>query len=164
MHSMPLGSLSLSRKQRYAAMNDSPHGPSFIDAMHGQLSASSTRSSFVSSLSSSPSTSVGKAEGADEEGDVELISTEAELTSFDDELVSSDDELTPSTGGDGTAEGVEEGGRALSAAEAAFKSALESAFVMLVCVVADGDDFDVFIETGERFEIVVDRDGEVSPH
>lgn len=149
MHSIPLGSLSLSKKQRYAAMNDSPHGPSFIDAIHGQLSASSTRSSFVSSLSSSPSASVGNAEGADEEGDGELISIEAELTSFDDVLVSPDDDLTPSTGGDGMAEGVEEGGRTLSAAEAAFKSALESAFLMSVSVVTDEDGFEVVIETDE---------------
>lgn len=137
--------------------------------MQGQLSASSTRSSFVSSFSSSLSPSVGKTGGADEEGDVDMISVEADLTSFDDalisfdewisldELVSSDDELTPSAGGDGMAEGVEEGGRTLSAAEAAFKSALESAFLMSVCVVPEGGGLDVFIETDKRFEIVVDQ-------
>lgn len=48
MQSIPFGSVSLSRKHLYAEMKGSPHGPSRIDEIHGQLSASSTSSSFVS--------------------------------------------------------------------------------------------------------------------
>mmetsp|Transcript_4378 Transcript_4378/g.8626 ORF Transcript_4378/g.8626 Transcript_4378/m.8626 type:complete len:214 (+) Transcript_4378:130-771(+) len=55
--SKPLGSSSLSRKQRYAATNCSPHDPSFIFAIHGQFRASSIISFRVISRSPSRPTS-----------------------------------------------------------------------------------------------------------